>query len=351
MSVTRAAAVLWALAFVVACGTSSSPQAPTATATPTPVPTPTPMPSSYWVNRVGTTACGLVRGYVAPTATADGRLEIGSHTYVLPSGVRANSAFPITIGSPQCVWGGINAPLGPIGTGSEPLQQWRCGRVRAFVAPNSSTAGHIDLFEYWSLGVVSLPIITSTWPATPPFDAYRCVTTAIDPASGDAVAQGPTDTLADVALACGLVKSFVAPTASTRGSITVGSHAIDLPASTPYQGDPAGSPGDLTAVGQVICFRGIVDDAGVLRRYGPNMMWGRPDASGRISGECGGRGAAFEAPTASDPGLIAYAINRPPYPIPSGAPISTLPPCIVLQLDANGDLFAPAGKTPEPVRL
>lgn len=313
-------------------------------------PTPTPTPSTFWTNVVGTTACGVVRAFTAPTASAPGSIDIGSRHYAIAAGVRPPMPGQVNVGAAQCVWGGIDAPIGPFGAGAEPIEQWRCGRVRDFAAPTSTAAGHVALLEYWSLGLLSLPIPAGVaLPSAMPFDTYRCVVPEVDPASGDAVARQLSDVLADVEVHCGVVKAFTPPSATTAGAIRLGSRSIALREGTPYQRDPAGSPADPTSVGQVLCFNALLDDRGEVVRYGPHHALGQPDANGNLPGICGRAGEAFRAPSANADGYIGFSLRSTIFRIPAGAPIGTVPPCVVLHVDANGDLVAPAGKTPGPV--
>jgi len=304
-----------------------------------------------WSARTGTMVCGIVRSYLAPTATTAGALEIGSRRYTLAVGERMGAAFPVTAGAAQCVWGGIDAPIGPLGASTQRFDLGLCGRVRAFAPSTTAAPGRIEILEYWSLARLSLPIAAGVDLGAPAFDSYRCMTVHADPVTGDATVQGLSEALADVALACGVVKAFAPPTTSAAGSITVGSHVITLPAGTPYQRDPAGARTDPTAVGQVLCFNALLDDAGTVRRYGPHFSLAQPDGAGNVGAGMCGREAGFRAPTAGAAGYIAISIKFPPFVIPATATITTAPPCVTLHVDQNGDLVVPAPATPDPGRV
>jgi len=335
------------------------PSAPTVPFTPQPRPSarpagPTPtlpaLPSSQWVASVGTTVCGGVRAYRAPTATIAGILQVGSRSYTLAPGERPHGVVDLAIGGRACVWGGIDAPFTGE-SGADVLFGPRCGRVRGVVPPTPNGFGRIDIVEYWSLGALSVDIRDAqALSRMPPVDAYVCLALDVDQATGDAFLVGFVDTLADVELACGVVKSFAPPTVSADGSITIGTRTIAIPAGLTYRGDPAGARSDTTTVGEVMCFNALLDDQGRIVRYGPHSRFGAPGPNGTTVAMCG-RVALFVPPSAGSDGRIAFSLHSDVMRIPAGAPIATPPPCVERRVAPNGDLIAPAGKTPEPVRL
>jgi hypothetical protein len=335
---------LIALAVVatVACGSLKNETSPSGS--PTPRVGLTPDPNAVpWRVMNGITACGVVNAYTAPTIAATGSLSIGSRSYTIPAGTPAagSNGFPPTVGKAMCVWGGLDGSAAAA-PNADPLGEYRCGRVRDHRPATESANGALTMIEYWSDGEVELVVPHGVSIGTPHFDDYRCYTVAAP--SGDAVITGRDTRLADVSLACGRVKSYSPATGAAPGVIGVGSKTFGLPAGMTYLMDPAGARSDPIAVGKVLCLRAQLDDGGVIAQYGPASVFSDPGANGLIGGGICGRTVAFKAPTATQPGYVAFALNRIPMAIPAGAQLTPLADryqrCYDLALDPKGDMIA-----------
>ena len=348
---------LLAVVALVACGAPREAGSGAATLVPSAAPTApaglTPSPNATpWRIANGITACGTLRAYVAATPTDPGSLSVGSRTFTIAPGTAkaGTSGFSPEIGKAMCVWGGLNG-TGAAAPNSDLLGEYRCGRVRDLVAPTLATPGRLRLLEYWSEGEVELVVPAVAVLGTLHFDDYRCFAVDLD-AGGDARTSRRDERLASETLTCGRLSAYTPAAATSAGTMAIGSRTFTIPAGVAYTLDPAGARTDTQAAGQVICLRAIRDDAGAITRYGPNMQLAAPGPNGVLPGGMCGRVAAFVAPTATRDGLVALALNMPPFRIPAG---TTLTPkagahyrCYDLALDAQGDVIAVQDKDLPP---
>jgi hypothetical protein len=340
----------------VACGSLSGEgtRDPSLSASPPPGVTsdPTAVP---WRVANGITACGIVREYMPATVSSAGTLRIGTRSYSIAPGTAAlgSNGFVPRPDAAMCVWGGLNGSPGAA-PDADAIGEYRCGRVREYVAPTSSASGRLRILDYWSDGELDLvvPVVGASlgklWP-----DDYRCF--SIDAHPGDAVVTGRDTRLADVELACGRVRNYAPATGASPGVITVGSHTFGIPAGVYYQMDPAGARVDPITPGVVTCLRAQLDDSGTIARYGPVMTFVAPAPNGLVGAGITGRVVAFKAPTGTADGYVALALNSVPLRIPAGTHLSAKAAAYRrtydVALDAQGDLIAVVDKDEPPVQV
>jgi hypothetical protein len=346
--------LLLAAVLIAACGTTKSQSGPDASLAPTPAAGLSPGPNAIpWRVANGITACGVVRAYSAATATAPGSLRIGSRTFAIAPGTAAagSSGFPPAVDKPMCIWGGLDGSPATA-PNADPLEVYRCGRVRDFAAPTAGATGRLKTLDYWSDGEAEFIVPIGAQLGTLRYDDYRCFTLSVD-AAGDAVAVTRDVRQADADLACGRVRGYAPATASTPGVIGIGSKTFGIPAGVTYLMDPAGARNDPIAIGQITCLRAMLDDAGAIARYGPVNVMSQPGANGLIGGGICGRIVAFKAPTATVDGFVAFALNGSLVRIPSATKLTPLADryqrCYDLALDAQGDMIAVMDKDQPPV--
>jgi hypothetical protein len=229
-----------------------------------------------------------------------------------------------------------------------PLDSQLCGRIVRPQEAAALAAGQLDFLEDRSQGVVRVRFAG----LGPSFQAFhvRCFAMNVDPSSGDAVATGHVITREYEEVHCGLVRRNVAPTASQAGEIAIGLRTFTLPQGSSYHRDPAGSPSDLAQPGHLACLQARFDDTGQIAEYGPNRELGRPDATGRVGGICGGI-AAYAPPTADREGLIVVGLRGSFIRVPAGTGLDTTLGCYDFALDEDGEIVITKGRPPEPVRL
>lgn len=129
---------------------------------------------------------------------------------------------------------------------------------------------------------------------------------------------------------CGEVKAFTAATATTDGSVTIGSRTFVLKADELYS--RVGQNAENLQVGRQICLNGSVNAAQEFTQYGAIRM--RSSYCGTV--------LSFTAPTATTAGSISIRdLGVAQFTIPSGTDVGTVTvgsrACFLLGLDAAGN--------------
>jgi hypothetical protein len=299
-------------------------------------------------------ACGRINSLTPATATTDGSITIGTRTYVL----RADALYS-QMGQNQvalvarrevCLNGTLDASgafLQYIGHG---IPQPYCGRVQSLRAPTATTAGSLVIQD---TGVATFPIpagtdLSNDAPALAG-STYKCYALAVDPA-GDALVTGRFIRTVDRVVTrfeiCGSVIGYTPASASSPGSVRVGSRTFIIERGFVYEGDPAGDRADRTVVGTDVCLSGGLGAGGQLISFITQPF--RDSA-------CSTVGSYRPAANGAAGLLVLSVTSNPDYMrliVPEGTQVGSIAPgayvCLRYAVNADGDAFVTERFEPTP---
>ncbi|HET8569943.1 MAG TPA: hypothetical protein VFM93_13265, partial [Candidatus Limnocylindria bacterium] len=197
--------------------------------------------------------CGRLVEHRPATATDPGRLVMGTRSYVVaPATVAGNGGVEVATGRVLCVEAAQGRTSGQLlrYLFYPSLPGPTCGNVLAV-----RDGGLVHLRAEFGLAILARAGVPEPRPGE-----RVCYVTSVA-ADGDLAATGtdPVDTTLEREWAwhCGTVRLYRPATATTPGTITVGSETFAIARGTAYTGDPAGDRTDRTTAGQNMCLRGV----------------------------------------------------------------------------------------------
>lgn len=300
-------------------------------------------------------ACGRINAFTTATATTDGSITIGTRTYVLRADAlysqMGQNRLALVVGREVCLNGtldGSGALLQYIGHG---IPQPYCGRVQGLRAPTATTAGSLVIQD---TGVATFPIpagtdLSNDAPA-PAGTTYKCYSLSVDPA-GDAYVTGrfirTVDRVVTRFEVCGRVIGYTPATASSPGSVRIGSRTFVIERGFVYEGDPAGDRVDRTVVGTDVCLTGGLAAGGELITF----------ITQRIRDAVCSTVGTYRPPTAGAPGSLVLSVtSNPDYMrliVPPGTQVGAVVAgayvCLRYGVNGDGDVVVTERFEPTPL--
>lgn len=174
--------------------------------------------------------CGVVTGYVAPTTTLAGSVGIAGTPYPIAVGVSLTGASLLVTGTNVCLQGTLDASgelTGGTVTFNGGVEVTVCGLISGYFAASSTMAGSLTIAGI-SFPIAAGTTITGGTVAAPATLGITVVLNGQGAVSGGNITA---NTCAGSSVS-GPVASYVPPTATTAGSITIGSVTYPVAAGT-----------------------------------------------------------------------------------------------------------------------
>ena len=292
-------------------------------------------------------ACGRVNAFTAATATSDGRIAIGTRSYVLRADAlysqMGQNTLALIVGRDICLNGTLDASGAFVQYVGHGIPQPYCGRVHDLRAPTATSAGSL-VIQDTGVATFIIPAGTDLSNDTPsPSGTYKCYSLAVDGA-GDAYVTGrfvrAVDRVVTRLMVCGRVLAYTPATASMPGSVRIGSRTLPIERGFIYEGDPAGDRVDRTVVGSDVCLTGGLSANGDLITFITQAL---------IGSACSAVGS-YRPPSANAPGLLVLAVpgnaDYMKVTVPRGTDLGAITPgdsiCIRYGVGDDGDAFVTA---------
>lgn len=298
-------------------------------------------------------ACGRINALTTATATTDGSITIGTRTYVLRADAlysqMGQNRLALVVGREVCLnstLDGSGALLQYVGHG---IPQPYCGRVQSLRAPTATAAGSL-VIQDTGVATFSIPAGTDLSNDAPaPAGTYKCYSLAVDPA-GDAYVTGrfirTVDRVATRFKICGRVIGYTPATASSPGSVRIGTRTFVIERGFVYEGDPAGDRVDRTVVGTDVCLTGGLGAGGDLITFITQPF---QDSTCSTVG-------SYRPSSAGAAGLLVLSVTgNPDYLrliVPSGTDLGAVAPgayiCVRYAVNGDGDAAVTERFEPTP---
>jgi hypothetical protein len=174
--------------------------------------------------------CGVVTGYVAPTATAPGSVGIGGTPYPIAPGASIAGAGILAVGTSVCLQGTLNGS-GQIVSGTATfnggVQVAVCGLVSIYNASTSATPGSL------TIAGITFPVAAGATFSGGTVQAPATLGITLTLSGQGAITAGTiTATACSGQSISGPITSYVPPTVTTAGSITIGGITYPIAAGT-----------------------------------------------------------------------------------------------------------------------
>ena len=209
--------------------------------------------------------CGTVGAFVPATTTSTGLLTIAGATFSLALGT-AFTGSTLTVGTDACVTATLNG-LGEINGGTvsasgsstptgTPISF--CGTVSSFTAPTAGAAGSVTLSGLnanvtFAVAAGTTIAGSSAAPAT----GDNICLVGVTNAAGALISATLTPNATSQASLCGTVVAFTPATATSLGSLTIGSTTVAVGLNTVFTGE-------ALTVGSNLCLAGTFNGLGSL---------------------------------------------------------------------------------------
>lgn len=279
--------------------------------------------------------CGTLRQHQPAAASVGGALTIGTRSYVVaPGTVAGNGGVTVAIGGDLCVQASQGGTTGqlvyylffPLRPGDR-----ACGNHLA--STQTATTIAADFGE----------LTLRRGSAVPPGQGTEriCYALEVDRPSGDLVATGVLpirDIDRERVSHCGTVSAYTRATATSSGSLVIGSRSYRIAAGVAYTGDPAGDRTDRTAVGSNVCLGATLGTGGEIVEYLTGPF--RPNTGGVV--------IAYTLPSGGRSGIATLSYGsrstlRIPAAIDAAVDLSRGGShCFSTTVDGSGDMSASA---------